>query len=188
MGYALASGKEICLISTEQRAKFPFDVQHRNIIRYRGDKPSDFETLKAGITARLKAILAKQNSLDAIAKSTPIRETKGLEQHEIIVLCAILENRGGPEDVVSHWAVRQDLDRMGFNNLALNLGVEGLRRKGMITGRQEFDRDGDPYTLYEVTAAGVDWLMANTNLLVLEGTKRQQSVGFSQNLDDEIPF
>jgi hypothetical protein len=34
LGYAISSRKEICIVCSDERTeKFPFDVQHRNIIR-----------------------------------------------------------------------------------------------------------------------------------------------------------
>ena len=60
LGFAIASQKEVVLVCIEdRRTSFPFDVQHRTIIRYRTDSPRDFETVKEKVTARLKAILAK---------------------------------------------------------------------------------------------------------------------------------
>ena len=36
LGYALASDKQMCLVCSEERtSKYPFDVQHRSIIKYR---------------------------------------------------------------------------------------------------------------------------------------------------------
>jgi nucleoside 2-deoxyribosyltransferase len=46
LGYALAIHKDVVLICSNERAtKYPFDVQHRNIIGYKVDAPSDFMEL-----------------------------------------------------------------------------------------------------------------------------------------------
>jgi hypothetical protein len=67
LGYALASDKEICLICSEERTgKYPFDVQHRTITKYRVGSKSDFDTLQSTITDRLKAILEKSATLAKI--------------------------------------------------------------------------------------------------------------------------
>jgi hypothetical protein len=34
LGYAIARDKPLCLVCSETRERFPFDVQHRKIIRY----------------------------------------------------------------------------------------------------------------------------------------------------------
>ena len=45
LGFALASHKPVVLVCSEEREKFPFDVQHRTIITYATDSPRDFERL-----------------------------------------------------------------------------------------------------------------------------------------------
>jgi nucleoside 2-deoxyribosyltransferase len=45
VGFAIASRKPVVLVCSEQRKKFPFDVQHRKIIPYMTEAKSDFETL-----------------------------------------------------------------------------------------------------------------------------------------------
>jgi hypothetical protein len=60
LGYAIASGKEVVLVCSEQRTeKFPFDIQHRNIIRYRTESTSDFVRLGSEVAERLRALAQK---------------------------------------------------------------------------------------------------------------------------------
>jgi hypothetical protein len=134
LGYALASDKEICLICSEERTgKYPFDVQHRTITKYRVESKSDYSRLQSNITERLKAIRDKSLTLAKIDAQSPIKEPEGLQQHEMIVLASIMENRNGPRDTVSHGILRGDLERLGYTNVALNIGVEKLIERGMIT-------------------------------------------------------
>src|ERR1022692_783224 len=64
LGLAIANQKDVVLICSEERtARFPFDVQHRNITKYHTDSRSDFEQLHRGITRRLAAIMEKRRSL-----------------------------------------------------------------------------------------------------------------------------
>jgi nucleoside 2-deoxyribosyltransferase len=53
VGFALASGKSVVLVCSHERVKFPFDVQHRTIIRYKTEAKRDFETLADQVTKRL---------------------------------------------------------------------------------------------------------------------------------------
>lgn len=46
LGYAFALGKDIIMVCDESRKDFPFDVRHKNIIRYKTESPSDFNELK----------------------------------------------------------------------------------------------------------------------------------------------
>ena len=67
LGYALVSDKEICLVCSEERTgKYPFDVQHQTITKYRVESKGDFELLKSRITERLKATMEKSATLAAI--------------------------------------------------------------------------------------------------------------------------
>jgi hypothetical protein len=58
VGFAMASKKNVLLICARNRSTpYPFDVQHRNIIRYASDSPRDFEKLKKQIEECLKSQL-----------------------------------------------------------------------------------------------------------------------------------
>ncbi|MGB5949958.1 MAG: hypothetical protein WBG82_11610 [Parvibaculum sp.] len=191
LGYALSAGKEICLVcSTARSGKYPFDVQHRNIIKYQSDSPSDFDDLKSKISDRLMAIQDTANKLAAIKTRSPLKDDGGLSPHEIMVLASIMESRSGPEEGVSHWTVQQALDRQGYNNLGLNIGIERLLRKGLITSAKEANFDSDPCTVYFVEDAGSTWLLENVDMLDLRATpkRRSKKPDFPSNLDEEIPF
>jgi hypothetical protein len=74
LGYALASNKEICLICSEERTgKYPFDVQHRTITKYRVESKSHYSCLQSEITERLRAIMDKSATLAAIDAQSPIK-------------------------------------------------------------------------------------------------------------------
>jgi hypothetical protein len=197
LGYSLASEKEICLICSEERqTKFPFDVQHRNIIKYNVDSPSDYQSLREKITSRLMAIAEKTLKLAVLSAKSPLKEEAGLSRHEMIVLTAIVENRNGPGQTVSHWTIKNDLDRLGYNNVALNIGIEKLIRSGMIGVNQERDQYGDEYNTYTIRDGGMNWLLDNSDRLELGGPKpTTKLVGGpfwdapkGGDLDDEIPF
>lgn len=57
LGYAIAYKKDVIMICSSQRKKFPFDVQHRSIIRYKTDSPSDIERLSKEITDKIKSYI-----------------------------------------------------------------------------------------------------------------------------------
>jgi len=61
LGFAIAVLKEVVLVcSDERQSKFPFDVQHRNIIKYKTESPQDFNTLRKDIKERIQATLKKK--------------------------------------------------------------------------------------------------------------------------------
>ena len=193
LGYALAAEKEICMIcSKERQEKFPFDVQHRNIIRYSVDSSSDYRALEAQITERLKAMQVKAQKLAVFSTESPLREEHGLSQHEQIVLATMLENRDGPGDAVSHWVIKNGLDVLGYNNIALNIGIERLIQKRMISVTQDDDSNGNRFNLYWVEEPGMAWLMDNYEKLNLGSSRKANASprrgGPSVPLDDDIPF
>jgi hypothetical protein len=158
------------------------------------ESKGDFELLQSRITERLKATMDKSATLAAIEAHSPIKEPEGLLQHEMIVLCSIVENRRGPglsAGGVSHVTLREELERLGYNNLALNIGIDGLIERGMITFEEEYNGQyTETYTLYNLQPEGMKWVSRNYERLNLKIGPRltkevkSKSVGF----DDDIPF
>ena len=149
LGYSLASDKQMCIVCSEERTgKYPFDVQHRSIIKYKLESKGDFVSLQRKIADRLRAILDKSEKLAIIEARSSIKEPEGLLQHEMMVLVSIAENREGPGSGVSHWTVKEELERLGYNNLALNIGLDGLLEKEMVEASQEQDNDYNTYRVY----------------------------------------
>jgi hypothetical protein len=187
LGYALAVGKDICLICSDERTgRYPFDVQHRLIIQYSCDSVSDYDELRKKITERLKAIGDKRSKLQKVSSMNPIKDTEGLSQHEIVTLCTIMENRTTPTCGVALDRIISDMKNLGYNRLAVNLGVEKLLRKGMIEVNKEEDIDTwnqvYKYDAHLITQPGLEWLLMNEKKLNLKHEEKAAS------LDDEIPF
>jgi hypothetical protein len=64
VGFALANGKQVLLICRDPRpTPFPFDVQHRHVIKYSLESPRDFDVLGKEISSRLKALANKHHSI-----------------------------------------------------------------------------------------------------------------------------
>ena len=56
LGFAFACEKDIIMICSDKRIdEFPFDIRHRQIIKYKTNTPSDFETLKKSIITKINA-------------------------------------------------------------------------------------------------------------------------------------
>jgi nucleoside 2-deoxyribosyltransferase len=192
LGYALASGKEVCLICADERVeRYPFDVQHRLILKYSCESRSDFDELKEKVSERLRAILSKRQKLQKISSVSPLKDTEGLSQHEIITLCTIVENRTGPTSGISLDRIIEDMKALGYNKLAVNLGIEKLLMKDMIEitseeGWDDWNKDTYTYDAYRLTPLGFEWLLKNEQKLNLR--REEQVSNANDNLDDEIPF
>jgi predicted transcriptional regulator len=63
VGYARAADKPMVLICSSKRVIFPFDIQHRNIVKYSTESISDFQEMRAEITKRLIAVVKKSQEI-----------------------------------------------------------------------------------------------------------------------------
>ena len=182
LGYAIASHREVVLICADERTSpFPFDVQHRSIIKYSTESPRDFDQLRDKITTRLKAVLEKEGRLDALARSS-VAAIEGLEQYEIATLIAVAEQLPEPTGGVSGYMIQQDMEKAGFTKIATTLGVRGLLSKEML---EAFEEQGynETYTVYRVTERGMVWLFQNTERLNLKAEAPSQPES-----SDDMPF
>jgi hypothetical protein len=171
LGYAIASGKPVCLVCSKERTtSFPFDVRHRTIIEYDVGSSSDFAKLGSAVTDRIRAMLERERSVATINSLTPATTTHGLSAHELSALAIIgckLDSAG-----VSIWEVEQQMEKAGYTELAAGLAVRSLMQQGFATLDRTEDFDGREYTMCKVTASGVDWLLANVDNLSLRITNR----------------
>jgi nucleoside 2-deoxyribosyltransferase len=185
LGYAIASGRDVVLLcSDERRSSFPFDVQHRKIIKYSTQSTSDFEAARSNITTRLNAVLRKRQSLGQMASVTSVSRVEGLEQYEIAGLVAVAEEVDDPESGVSAYSFRKNMEQAGFTRLAGSLALGSLVNKEMLERFEDHDYDGSPFTAFRVTAKGMAWLVANKEKLTLQFNEEEPK-GIT---DDDIPF
>ncbi len=177
VGYALANEKPVVMICAKPRpTKAPFDVQHRHIIYYTQDSPSDFDKLRADVTGRLKAQIEKATTIWTIASLSPVKTLEGdLTPYEIAVMVSIMENRLLPDAGVRPFDIREDMRKAGYTDLATSLSLESLKRKGLI----EYTEVGfaEPYTVCTLTSRGLDWLLENKERFKLSPPR-----------DEDIPF
>ena len=190
LGYAISGSKDVILICSEERKKFPFDVQHRKIIRYSVDSPQDFEKLRLQITEKIKAILKKQLEIGRASKASPIVGMEGLSNHEMVALVAIAENLDHPQHKVEIYQIRQDMMNTGYTKIAVTVALQGLLKKQMVEVSEDGSYD-NIFTLYGITEKGMTWLLKNQDNLVLRQEPDQISSNNEQfgDLDpDDFPF
>lgn len=174
LGFALAFERPVVLIcSSERNAKFPFDIQHRHITTYRTESSSDFEKLRSEVTERIVAALAKEEKVRSLSPSA-LRDTEGLEAHEIAALVIIAESDLDPDSYPSAHALKQDMVKAGYNELATVLAVNALLEKGFVDA-QRVDGYNEPYTGYHLLSGGRNWLVGNKDRLVLKHQKMENT-------------
>ena len=173
LGFAIAASKEVVLVCCEDRkSHFPFDVQHRSIIKYRSGSPNDFVELQGKITQRLKALLEKESRISRVSGNiSPVKDTEGLAPHEIVALVTVMQNAFMSAGPVAAVFVKSDMNKAGFTDIATALATESLVFKNMLsTETVEDERSGERYRVFRVMRKGQDWLLANQDRLELRKT------------------
>ncbi len=165
LGYSIAREKPLCLVCSSTRTRFPFDIQHRLVIRY----PSDFDELRTRIADRMKSVvlsgLSLQMNANTVKGMSIARDTSGLKPHELLALTIVFQSQFVGS--ITGWSLQQDMERGGFTAAASGLAITGLRRKGFIDVKRERDSDGERIDL-EVTPEGEEWLMEHQDQLNLQ--------------------
>lgn len=154
-------------------------------LRTRRAPPQDFDELKQKITKRVQAVVKKNEELGRVVARSIIKDTGGLNQHELVALATVMQNAFLSNGYVAGYQIRNDMNTSGFTDLAVSLALKTLAIKGMITTDLWTDnRDGDPYAVYKVSAQGEQWLIDNQDKLTLRMERLEQS----QPPDNDVPF
>ena len=182
LGFAFAIPREVVMAcSNERTTHFPFDVQHRSIIKYKTGAPQDFEQFKEKLTERIKAVLKKNEELGKVINRSVIKDTEGLNQHELVALVTIMQNSFLTSGDVSGWKVQNDMNQAGFTDIAVGIALKTLKIKGMVNSSMGYDQNDEPYAIYKITNEGEEWLVTNQEKLTL--TKPNPT-----RPGDDIPF
>lgn len=186
LGYAIASGKEVVMVcSVDRTAKFPFDVQHRSIIKYKAESASDFAILRGQITTKIKAFLQKEETLPKISELAKLNKIEGLDQHEIVSLAALAENLDHPGDHATAYQIKNDMERSGFTKIAATIALKSLLQKGLIATAEHPEWNSEPYIGYTFTDSGWAWVLDNQDKFLL---RKIEMPIIASDLDDNIPF
>ncbi len=181
LGYAFACNKEVILVcQSHEREKFPFDIQHRSIIKYESTSTSDFEGLKQEIVKKIKAVRKRQTNVETLI-SMPIKESEGLKPHEATLLLTIFSAQVVDESSVSVYSLQSDMEKAGFTKAAFSLALRSLKRKDMIDTAMVNDAQyNEPYPVCSIKRKGEDWIMENQDIIELKEKKSSDA--------DDIPF
>ena len=129
LGFAFASGRPVIMVCSDDRTgkKYPFDIQHRTVIPYRVSSPIDFATLQSEITTRIKARITQTEAFHAIQASEQGVPVHGLTQPELAVLAAVVGGIILPNQGVTPWSAKNDVQRDGFTSV--KYGIASTTRK-----------------------------------------------------------
>lgn len=187
LGYAFASGKDVVMVCDESRKDFPFDVRHKNIIRYKTESASDFNTLKDKIVEKIKAYIQSKKTAEKILEN-PIKETDGLKPYELSLLAFIIGVQYTDEEVANVYELRDRMSKAGFNDTAVSIGVRLLKSKGFISTRMDSDFNGNEYAVCFLSENGVDFVLKNTHLFDLQQPATKKNIITRTSDSDDLPF
>ena len=178
VGYGLARGKDVVLICSDERTKFPFDIRHRNIILYSRRSPRHFDKLTSDITARLEALAKRTKTVESIS---PLKPTEGLRSHEVTALALIMASTLESPNGIYPYNFQADMQKIGYTKIAATLAFEGLAEKKFVELSLDLNYNDDQVEFIRITSLGRAWCLANQQRFVFEKKPREK-------LDNDIPF
>jgi len=127
-----------------------------------------------------------------IVSASPVRNTQGLQPHQIAALAFVMANREAESDSVTAQTIRQNMENAGYTHLATSLALTHLARHGFIEAIEDHGDYGEPYYSYILLPDGENWLLENQDTLELrlsEKPSRQQRMTLDQGIrDEDVPF
>ncbi len=192
LGYAIAAGKDVVIISGPSSGpnseKYPFDIQHRGIISYSVGSISDFKELGQKLTSKLNAILARQEKTSEIVSASPIKDSDGLQPHELTALALILANTDALDDTVNARYLKGEMHKAGYSEVGTRLALAKLVKTGYVSTKWMGDRE-ENWVVYGVTELGEQWLLENQSKLELQTRKTPKKEEYVPEIsNDDIPF
>jgi hypothetical protein len=188
LGYAIAAGKDVVIISGPNIEKYPFDIQHRGILSYAVGSISDFKELGKKLTERLNAVLERQESTTEILEASPVKESAGLQSHEYTALALLLASSDSTDDTVNPNTLKQEMRKALYSDVATRLAISRLTKLGYVTSNWEHGDFDQQWIVYSITEAGEAWLVANQAKLELRIGRPRQASNSTEIGDDDIPF
>jgi hypothetical protein len=188
LGFAFATGRPVVTVCSKERPdkKYPFDIQHRTIISYGADAPSDFEALKDALTARIKALLTKSEAFRQIEEQEQVSPIEGVTQPELYVLAEIAGSIFMPQSSVALYFVKDEITkRQVLTGIGFSLGLHRLITRGFVQIKEEQNYNGDQYSAAYLTDKAWGWIETHEELFVIRRPSKTES---QPDLDDGVPF
>jgi hypothetical protein len=164
LGFAYAAKRPVVMVCSEERTgkKYPFDIQHRAIIPYLADAPSDFNLLRDAITNKITAVANREAQLEQYAESTLVAPIRGLSQPEVLVLAVVASAVSMPDGAISVGFARKDAEIAGITTMGFNVAVRRLERRGFALFSERFDEDShESYSVVQLTDDAWTWIDDN---------------------------
>ena len=185
LGFAFAAGRPVVMVCSDERTgkKYPFDIQHRTIIPYKAQSPSDFVKLTSEITSRFKALITRTEALRVIEASEQVAPVQGLSQPELAIIATIAGEVIIPGGGIAAYEAKREVERAGFTPVGFSVGVQRLRNKGFVELRDGEDHNGNLIHEIAITSSGWDWIERNEDKFMLRRPPPEPASG-----SDDVPF
>lgn len=188
LGFAYACEKKVVMVCSDKRdGRYPFDIQHRRIIPYKTDSPSDFNDLSSKITKNAKAFIEKSNVIERLSAS-PLLETEGLEAYEMALIALVMKSQFLPDDSVSINELIREMEQVGYNQVATSFSVKKLVSKKMLevfkAENTSWGNQTEEYTACRLTPTGNAWVLSHEKQFQFKHTAKS----LNPNFDDDVPF
>ena len=193
LGYALALSRPTVIICEKaRRPKLPFDVQHRSVIFYRTDSASGFEELEQNIIRLVRHELASEQKIRKASVLKPSEAAKvDLKDFEVAILTTVFSFCTSMLGGVESWTLENKLKEIGYEDLALALGITTLQDRGFISSSVELVEDHQnsyDAKVYRISVSGVEWIKTNQSALEIKPRPKALQPSPEDNFDDDIPF
>lgn len=183
VGFAFASETHVLLICENRRERFPFDIQHRNVLRYDTSSKTDFNKLGREITERCKALPAVQPTVRVDRPERDRSDLSPLTDTEELVLRTIA-GRASPGDYVAVEHLFSDSSTSRPSSIDLNISLSGLAELKYVVIEMRVDEEGWSHMAVRIIDEGWSWLRQN-----LHGRQNQPAVEDAVgDEDDPVPF
>ncbi len=187
LGYAFATRCPVIMVCSEERSGngYPFDIQHRHIIRYKSDAKSDFDILGNRIKERATALLHQGAATKQIVENEQVAMREGLTQIEILVLAVVAGQTILPDNSIGMYDLEQGVERSGLTSVGLGLALRRLAGKEFVKFSSEEDPFGNQsdYRVIFLTEKGWNWIDNNEDIFSLIKGKND-----ANDINDDLPF
>jgi hypothetical protein len=187
LGYAFACHKDVIMVCSDTRKKFPFDIQHKKVITYSTKSKSDYERLENEIT---KTILAYQKSSTPTYNlpTMPIQKREDLDNYEIALLTILIGNTASNDSTISFYVLQEEMGKLGYNALATSVSIRTLHRRKMLAISKETDYNNELYDVCNITDDGVNWILAHRDNLNFKKAYANENQPPNKYMSNSLPF
>ncbi len=165
LGFAVAAGKPVIMVCSDERVsrKYPFDIQHRIVIRYGTRATSDFLKLQKEITERLKAVCESYNQ----RITEEVVEPVVLSEEAILVFKVLVQKVYVDKLEIFTKGLRRLYKNTRLSVLDVDSGFEELLSKKMVETEEIEYHFGSSEFQIEITDEGMEYIKKNRKVFNL---------------------